>query len=54
MGPPGFSVDQDSSQIYSENKAALVNILRKQGIGPNFGGSEYGNLENTFVTIRSL
>ena len=36
------------------NKAALVDILRKQGNGPNFGGSEIGNLENTFGTIRPL
>ena len=36
------------------NKAALVDILRKQGNGPNFGGSECGNLENTFGTIRPL
>ena len=37
-------MDQGSTQIYSGNKAALVNILRKQGTGPNFGGSECGNL----------
>ena len=36
------------------NKAALVDILRKQGNGPNFRGSECGNLENTFGTIRPL
>ena len=28
--------------------------LRKQGNGPNFGGSKCGNLENTFGTIRPL
>ena len=50
----GFSVDQGSTQIYSRNKAALFNILRKQGIGSNFGGSECRNLENTFGTIRPL
>ena len=38
MGLPGFSVDQGSTQIYSGNKAALVNILRKQGTGPNLWG----------------
>ena len=54
MGLPGFSVDQGSTQIYSGNKAALVNILRKQGNGNNFGGSECGNLENTFGAIRHL
>ena len=40
MGLPGFSVDQGSTQIYSGNKAALVNILRKQRNEPNFG--EFG------------
>ena len=54
MGLQGFSVNQGSTQIYSENKAALVNILRKQGNGPNFGESQCANLENTFGTIRSL
>ena len=54
MGLPGFSLDLGSTQIYSGNKAALVNILRKQGNGPNFDGSECGNLENTFGIIRSL
>ena len=52
MGLPGLSLDLGSTQIYSGNKAALVDILRKQGNGPNFGGSECGNLENTFGTIR--
>ena len=54
MGLPGFSLDLGSTQIYSGNKAALVNILRKQGNWPNFGGSECGNLENTFGIIRPL
>ena len=54
MGLPGLSLDLGSTQIYSGNKAALVGILRKQGNGPNFRGSECGNLENTFVTIRPL
>ena len=54
MGLPGFSMDQGSTQIYSGNKAALVNVLRKQGTGPNFEGSECGNLENTSGTIRPL
>ena len=31
MGLPGFSLDLGSTQIYSGNKGALVNILRKQG-----------------------
>ena len=53
MGLPGFSLDLGSTQIYSGNKAALVNILRKQGNLPNFGESECGNLENTFG-IRPL
>ena len=54
MGLPGLSLDLESTQIYSGNKAALVDILRKQGNGPNFGGSECRNLENTFGTIRPL
>ena len=54
MGLPGLSLDLGSTQIYSGNKAALVDILRKQGNGPNFGGSECGNLENTFGTVRPL
>ena len=54
MGLPGFSLDLGSTQIYSGNKAALVNILRKQWNGPNLQGSECGNLENTFGTIRPL
>ena len=40
MGLPGLSLDLGSIQIYSGNKAALVDILRKQGNGPNFGGSD--------------
>ena len=51
-GATGVFLDLGSTQIYSGNKAALVNILRKQGNPPNFGGSEYGNLENTFGIIR--
>ena len=54
MGLSGLSLDLGSTQIYSGNKAALVDILRKQGNGPNSGGSECGNLENTFGTIRPL
>ena len=54
MGLPGLSLDLGTTQIYSGNKAALVDILRKQGNGPNLGGLEWGNLENTFGTIRSL
>ena len=54
MGLPGLSLDLESTQIYSRNKAALVNILRKQGNGSNFGGLECGNLENTFGIIRPL
>ena len=38
MGLPGLSLDLGSTQIYSGNKAALVDILRKQRNGPNFGG----------------
>ena len=53
-GATGLSLDLGSTQIYSGNKAALVDILRKQGNGPNFGGSECGNLENTFGTVRPL
>ena len=52
MGLPGLSLDVGSTQIYSGNKAALVDILK--GNGPNFRGSEYGNLENSFGTIRPL
>ena len=54
MGLPGFSLDLGSTQIYSGNKAALVDIYKKQGNGSNFGGSECGNLENTIGTIRPL
>ena len=54
MGLPGLSSDLGSTQILSGNKAALVDILRKQGNGPNVGGSECGNLGNTFRTIRPL
>ena len=54
MGLLGLSLDLGCAQIYSGNKAALVDILRKPGNGPNFGGSECGNLENTFGTIRPL
>ena len=54
MGLLGLSLDLGSTQIYSGNKAALVDILRKQGNGPNFGGLECGNLENIFGTIRPL
>ena len=36
MGLPGLSLDLGSTQIYSGNKAALVDILRKQRNGPNF------------------
>ena len=54
MGLPGLFLDLGSTQIYSGNKAALVDILRKQRNGPNFRGSECGNLENTFGTIRPL
>ena len=54
MGLPGLSLDLGSTKIYSGNKAALVYILRTQGNGPNFGGLECGNLENTFGTIRPL
>ena len=42
-----------NTQIYSGNKAALVNILRKRNES-DFGESECGNLENTFGTIRPL
>ena len=31
MGLPGLSLDLGSTQIYSGNKAALVDILRKMG-----------------------
>ena len=51
---PNISLDLGSTQIYSGNKVTLVDILRKQGNVPNFGGSECGNLENTFGTIRPL
>ena len=54
MGLLGLSLDLGSTQIYSGNKAALVDILRKQKNGPNLWGSECGNLENTFGTIRPL
>ena len=40
--------------MYSGNKPALVDILRKQGNGTNFRGSECGNLGNSFGTIRPL
>ena len=53
MGLSGLSLDLGSTQIYSGNKAALVDILRKQGNGPKFGGSEC-RLENTFGTLRPL
>ena len=52
MGLLGFSVDKGNTQIYSGNKAAF--ILREQGNEPDFGGSEFGNLENTFGTIRPV
>ena len=37
MGLPGLSLDLGSTQIYSGNKAALVDILRKQGNGLFWG-----------------
>ena len=54
MGLPGLSLNLGSTKIYSGNKATLVYILRKQGNGPNFGGSECRNLGNTFGRIRPL
>ena len=44
---------REHPNIFRE-QGTLVDILRKQRNGPNFGGSECGNLENTFGTIRSL
>ena len=38
MGLQGLSLDLGSTQIYSGNKVALVDILRKQGNGPNVWG----------------
>ena len=54
MGLLGLSLDPGSAQIhvYSGNKAALVDILRKQENGPNFGGLECGKLENTQINLR--
>ena len=46
-----FCGPREHPNIFRE-QSALVNILRKQGNGPNFGGLECGNLENTFGTIR--
>ena len=37
-GYPGFSVDQGNTQLYSGDKATLVNILREQGNEPTFWG----------------
>ena len=53
-GRGGVSLDLGCTQIYSGNRAALVDILRKQGNGSTFGRSDCGNLENTFRTIRPL
>ena len=38
MGLPRLSLDLGSTQIYSGNKAVLVDILKKQRNGPNFEG----------------
>ena len=34
----GFSVEQENTQLYSWNKATLVNILGEQGNVPYIGG----------------
>ena len=44
---------REHPNIFRE-QGSIVDILRKQGNGPNFGGSECGILENTFGTIRPL
>ena len=36
------------------SRTALVNISREQGNKPNFGGSEYGNLENSSIHFYAL
>ena len=43
-GYPGFSVEQGNNQLYSENKATLVNISREQGMNLILGDTECGDL----------
>ena len=57
----GEQREQGNTQLYSGNKATLVNILREYGNEPNLGGgggggggTECGDFENTFWTIRPL
>ena len=47
-GNRGFLWTKGTPKYISRNRAALVNISREQGNKPNFGGSESGNLENSF------
>ena len=48
-GYRGFLWTKGTPKYISRNRAALVNISREQGNKPNFGGSESGNLENSFM-----
>ena len=49
MGLPGLSLDLGSTKIYLGDKAALVDILRKQGNGPNFWGDWNAEIWKTLL-----
>ena len=51
-GYRSFLWTQGTPKYISRNRAALVNISRKQRNKPNFGGSESGNLENSSFSMH--